>query len=130
VPPSSSVLTARLDRLTGVIGTDTVELGIVPLTASLKVPPGPGFWIYDDRQVVTEAWHAELWLDDDDSVALYLRTWKTLRESAVYGAGVSFGPRSPGEPPTRPHGLDLARDAQARVHNACTPARELPGNRR
>lgn len=83
---SPSVLTAQLDRLTGVIGMDTVELGIVPLSASLKVPPGLGFWIYDDRQVVTEAWHAELWLDDADSVALYLRTWKTLQESAVYGA--------------------------------------------
>ncbi|MEU7649222.1 helix-turn-helix domain-containing protein [Streptomyces huasconensis] len=83
-PPS--VLAAQLDRLTGVIGMDTVELGIVPLTASLKVPPGLGFWIYDDRQVVTETWHAELWLDDADTLALYLRTWKILRESAVYGA--------------------------------------------
>lgn len=83
---SPSVLAAQLDRLAGVIGMDTVELGIVPLTASLKVPPGLGFWIYDDRHVVTEAWHAELWLDDADSVALYLRTWRTLREAAVYGA--------------------------------------------
>ncbi|WP_330239174.1 Scr1 family TA system antitoxin-like transcriptional regulator [Streptomyces sp. NBC_00525] len=83
---SPSVLATQLDRLMGVVGMDTVELGIVPLTASLKVPPGLGFWIYDDREVVTEAWHAELWLDDADSVALYLRTWKTLRESAVYGA--------------------------------------------
>ncbi|MBQ0825228.1 helix-turn-helix domain-containing protein [Streptomyces tagetis] len=83
---SPSVLAVQLDRLAGVIGMDTVELGIVPLTASLKVPPGLGFWIYDDCQVVTEAWHAEMWLDDADSVALYLRTWHTLRESAVYGA--------------------------------------------
>ena len=83
---SPSVLTAQLDRLMGVINMDTVELGIVPLSASLKVPPGLGFWIYDDRQVVTETWHAELWLDDADSVALYLRTWRTLRESAVYGS--------------------------------------------
>ncbi|MFQ3560717.1 helix-turn-helix transcriptional regulator [Streptomyces gramineus] len=83
-PPS--VLTAQLDRLMGVINLDTVELGIVPLTASLKAPPGLGFWLYDDRQVVTETWHAELWLDDADSVALYLRTWRTLRESAVHGA--------------------------------------------
>ncbi len=57
---SPSVLAAQLDRLTGVIGMDTVELGIVPLTASLKVPPGLSSWIYDDRQVVTETWHAEL----------------------------------------------------------------------
>lgn len=83
---SPSVLAVQLDRLAGVVGMDTVELGIVPLAASLKVPPGTGFWIYDDRLVVTEAWHAEMWLDDADSVALYLRTWQTLRESAVYGA--------------------------------------------
>lgn len=83
-PPA--VLAVQLDRLTGLIGLDTVDLGIVPLSASLKVPPGVGFWIYDDRQVVTETWHAELWLDDVDSVATYLRTWKTLKESAVYGS--------------------------------------------
>lgn len=35
-PPS--VLTAQLDRLTGVVGMDTVELGIVPMGAPLKVP--------------------------------------------------------------------------------------------
>ncbi|MBB1244166.1 helix-turn-helix transcriptional regulator [Streptomyces durbertensis] len=83
---SPSVLAAQLDRLTGIIGMDTVELGIVPLGSSLKVPPGIGFWIYDERQVVTEVWHAELWLDDTDSVALYLRTWTTFHEAAVYDA--------------------------------------------
>ncbi|MFG2794028.1 helix-turn-helix domain-containing protein [Streptomyces sp. NPDC048419] len=82
-PPS--VLAAQLDRLTGIIGMDTVHLGIVPLTARLKIPPGLGFWIYDDRQVVTETWHAELWLDDNDTLALYQRTWKTLEQTAAYG---------------------------------------------
>lgn len=47
---------------------------------------GNSFWVYDERLVVVEDWHAELWLDDSDSVATYLRTWRTLRESAVYGA--------------------------------------------
>ncbi|MEV7004355.1 helix-turn-helix transcriptional regulator [Streptomyces sp. NPDC093982] len=83
-PPS--VLAAQLDRLVGVIGLDTLELGIVPFTASLKIYPGNGFWIYDERRVVVEDWHAELWLDDADSVATYLSVWNTLRESAVYGA--------------------------------------------
>lgn len=83
---SPSVLAAQLDRLIGIVGMDTVELGIVPFAAPLKLPPGVGFWIYDDRQVVTETWHAELWIDDADSIATYLRVWKTLRESAVYGA--------------------------------------------
>jgi transcriptional regulator with XRE-family HTH domain len=83
-PPS--VLGAQLDRLLSVIGLDTVELGIVPLSASLKVSPGSGFWIYDNRQVVTETWHAELWLDDAHTVATYQRVWQTLRESAVFGS--------------------------------------------
>ncbi|MGW6744705.1 helix-turn-helix domain-containing protein [Streptomyces sp. NPDC055025] len=82
-PPS--VLAAQLDRLAGAVGLDTVELGIIPLSASLKVPPSTAFWIYDDRQVIVENWHAELWIDDETSVDTYLRTWKTLRESAAYG---------------------------------------------
>ncbi|MFJ8495016.1 helix-turn-helix domain-containing protein [Streptomyces sp. NPDC094038] len=83
-PPS--VLNAQLDRLSGAIGLDTLELGIVPLSASLKIPPATAFWIYDDRQVIVENWHAELWIDDEASVDTYLRTWRTLRESAVYGS--------------------------------------------
>ncbi|MFB7588478.1 helix-turn-helix domain-containing protein [Streptomyces sp. NPDC056169] len=82
-PPS--VLAAQLDRLTGVIGMDTVELGIIPLGAPLKIPTANGFWVLDERLVITEDWHAELWLDDADSLALYLRAWKTLRESAAFG---------------------------------------------
>lgn len=82
-PPT--VLAAQLDRLAGAVGLSTMELGIIPLTATLKIPPATAFWIYDDRRVVVETWHSELWIEDDPSVATYLRTWKTLRESAVYG---------------------------------------------
>ncbi|MEW2117314.1 helix-turn-helix transcriptional regulator [Streptomyces sp. NPDC005474] len=82
-PPS--VLAAQLDRLTGVIGRTSVELGIIPLSAPLKLPPAVGFWIYDDHQVIVENWHAELRVDDDPSVETYLRAWKTFQESAVYG---------------------------------------------
>jgi len=82
-PPST--LAAQLHHLAGAIGLDTVELGIVPLSASLKIYPGNSFWIYDERLVVVEDWHAELWLNDADSLATYLRVWRFLRESAVYG---------------------------------------------
>ncbi|MBZ9642356.1 helix-turn-helix transcriptional regulator [Streptomyces sp. PSKA30] len=83
-PPS--VLAAQLDRLSGAVGLDTVELGIVPLSASLKIPPATAFWVYDDSRVIVETWHSELWIEDEASVSTYLRTWNTLRESAVYGA--------------------------------------------
>ncbi|WP_217231618.1 helix-turn-helix domain-containing protein [Streptomyces anulatus] len=83
-PPS--VLVAQLDRLTGMIGMDTVEMGVIPFTSSMKIVPANGFWVFDDRLVVAEDWHAEMWLDDADNVALYSKVWRTLRESAVYGA--------------------------------------------
>ncbi|GAB2698731.1 helix-turn-helix domain-containing protein [Kitasatospora kifunensis] len=82
-PPA--VLAAQLDRLSGVIGLDTVSLGIVPFDAALKLPPANGFWIYDERLVIVEDWHAELWLDQADNVALYLRAWEMLAGAAVYG---------------------------------------------
>ncbi|GGV72201.1 transcriptional regulator [Streptomyces longisporoflavus] len=83
---SPAVLTSQLDRLAGTIGMDTVRLGIIPLTAPLKIPAANGFWILDQRLVIAEDWHAELWLDDDDNVATYLSVWNTLSEGAVYGA--------------------------------------------
>ncbi|MFJ9694729.1 helix-turn-helix domain-containing protein [Kitasatospora sp. NPDC101183] len=79
------VLAAQLDRLGGVIGLDTVRLGIVPFDAPLNLPPANGFWLYDERLVIAEDWHAELWLDQPESVALYLRVWEELATAAVYG---------------------------------------------
>ncbi|WP_406507503.1 helix-turn-helix domain-containing protein [Streptomyces sp. NBC_00212] len=83
-PPA--VLAAQLDRLSGVLGLDTVSLGIVPLGAPLGLPPANAFWLYDDRLVIAEDWHAELWLDDAETVAVYGRVWQALADSAVYGA--------------------------------------------
>ncbi|MFJ1869977.1 helix-turn-helix domain-containing protein [Streptomyces chartreusis] len=80
------VLAAQLDRLAGQVGMDTIELGIIPLGASLKVPTANGFWILDNELVIAEDWHAELWLDDDETVVSYRRVWDTLGESAVFGA--------------------------------------------
>ncbi|MEE1800474.1 helix-turn-helix transcriptional regulator [Streptomyces sp. JV176] len=80
------VLAAQLDRLMGVLGLDTVALGIVPLGAPLKLPPANAFWLYDDRLAIAEDWHAELWLDDSATLGVYQRVWQTLADSAVYGA--------------------------------------------
>ncbi|MBD0708589.1 MULTISPECIES: helix-turn-helix domain-containing protein [unclassified Streptomyces] len=80
------VLAAQLDRLTGLLGLAGVSLGIVPFDAVLNLPPANGFWLHDDRLVIAEDWHAELWLDDADSVRLYRRVWQALADSAVYGA--------------------------------------------
>jgi transcriptional regulator with XRE-family HTH domain len=81
----SEVMAAQMDRLTSVIGLDTVHLGIVPIGARLGIPPANGFWMYDDRLVIVEDWHAEMWLDDAATVGLYSRVWDTLASAAVYG---------------------------------------------
>lgn len=80
-----AVMAEQLDRLSGLIGLDTVELGIIPFGAQLKRSPAHGFWIYDQRLVIVETINAELWLDDEDSLSLYTRAWEWLSEAAVYG---------------------------------------------
>ncbi|WP_424642476.1 helix-turn-helix domain-containing protein [Embleya sp. AB8] len=79
------VLAGQLDRLSGVLGLGSVSLGIVPFDADLSVAPGDGFWIYDDRLVITETWTAEMWLEDSDNLSLFTTIWDSLNEAAVYG---------------------------------------------
>jgi transcriptional regulator with XRE-family HTH domain len=80
----SSVASSQLDRLTSLIGLDTVSLGVLPLEASLKVPPKHGFWIFDERLVIAEAVNAEMWLDDQADIALYGKVWNQLAQAAVF----------------------------------------------
>ncbi|MYU20366.1 helix-turn-helix transcriptional regulator [Streptomyces sp. SID8352] len=82
-PPE--VLAAQLDRLLGLVGMDALNLGILPLDAPLRLIMGNSFSLLDERLVVMEDWHAEIWLDDAESISLYRRVWDTLAESAVYG---------------------------------------------
>ncbi|MCF3132480.1 helix-turn-helix domain-containing protein [Streptomyces olivochromogenes] len=79
------IMAAQLDRLRSMIGLDTVELGIIPFAAQLKRSPSHGFWIYDRRLVIVETLSTEMWLDDEESIALYERAWEWLAEPAVYG---------------------------------------------
>jgi transcriptional regulator with XRE-family HTH domain len=82
-PPE--VMARQLERLIGLIGLDTVELGIIPLGVTLRRMPSHNFWIYDSRLVVVETINTELWLDDAENIALYGRAWDWLAESAVTG---------------------------------------------
>lgn len=82
-PPD--VLAAQLDRLAGLVGLDTVSLGIIPFEAALTITPRHGFWIYDERLVIVEAINAEMWLDDAADIALYGKVWERLDAAAAYG---------------------------------------------
>ncbi|MFJ9526427.1 helix-turn-helix domain-containing protein [Streptomyces sp. SID5594] len=79
------VMAAQLDRLAGLIGLDTIELGVIPLGAQLRRAPTHGFWIYDRRRVIVETISTEMWLDDEETIALYERAWEWMSEAAVHG---------------------------------------------
>lgn len=82
-PPD--VLAAQLDRLAGLIGLDTVKLGVIPFEAALTITPRHGFWIYDERLVIVETLNAEMWLTDAADIALYEKAWERLNAAARYG---------------------------------------------
>lgn len=82
-PPD--VMAAQLDRLMDLSRLDTVSIGIIPINAPMRRTPAHGFWIYDDRLVIVETINAEMWLDDADDIALYVKAWDWLNDSAVYG---------------------------------------------
>ncbi|CAL2059371.1 DNA-binding protein [Streptomyces murinus] len=86
LPCPPETLAAQLDRLAGVIGLDTVSLGIVPLGVPMAMTPKHGFWIFDERLVRVETISTELRLDDPADVALYGRAWDRLNDAAAYGA--------------------------------------------
>ncbi|MFF7690578.1 helix-turn-helix domain-containing protein [Streptomyces syringium] len=82
---SPSAMVAQLDRLVGLIGMDTVTLGIIPFGVRTTFSPKHGFWIIDDSLVIADTWNAELWLESAEDISLYAKTWALLDESAVYG---------------------------------------------
>lgn len=77
-------MAAQLDRLGGLIGVDTVTLGVIPFGVRTPFSPKHGFWIIDGRLVIADTWNAELWLDSPEDVAFYVKIWDLLRQSAVY----------------------------------------------
>lgn len=79
-----NVMIEQLDRLNGLIGLDTVELGILPFGVALKVVPKHGFWIFDERLVIAETVNAEMWLEDSADVALYAKVWDEFNGAAVF----------------------------------------------
>ncbi|MEU1119681.1 MULTISPECIES: helix-turn-helix transcriptional regulator [unclassified Streptomyces] len=78
-------MTGQLDRLVSLIGMPTVELGIVPLGASMTITPKHGFWIFDEERVIVETVDTELQYASADDLALYGRVWDQLAAAAVGG---------------------------------------------
>ncbi|MFI6697011.1 helix-turn-helix domain-containing protein [Streptomyces sp. NPDC050433] len=79
------VMAGQLDRLVGLLGMSTVELGIVPMGVPLPITPKHGFAIFDEQRVVVETVNTELQYDTAEDVALYGRVWDQLDSVAAYG---------------------------------------------
>ncbi|MFJ3097334.1 helix-turn-helix domain-containing protein [Streptomyces hydrogenans] len=82
---TAETMAAQLDRLIGLIGMSTVELGIVPLRTPMPLTPKHAFWIFEESRVVVETIGTELQYDGAEDVELYTRVWDTLAEHAVSG---------------------------------------------
>ncbi|WP_234323308.1 helix-turn-helix domain-containing protein [Streptomyces bikiniensis] len=80
---TADTMTGQLDRLVGLLGMSTVDLGIVPLRAPMPLTPKHGFWIFDEQRVVVETINTELQYNGGDDLALYTRVWDQLSEHAA-----------------------------------------------
>ncbi|WP_282698301.1 helix-turn-helix transcriptional regulator [Streptomyces sp. CC208A] len=82
---TAETMIGQLDRLVGLIGMSTVDLGIVPLRAPMPLTPKHGFWIFDEQRVVVETINTELQYDGREDLDLYTRVWDNLSDHAARG---------------------------------------------
>ncbi|NRQ40245.1 helix-turn-helix transcriptional regulator [Nonomuraea sp. NN258] len=75
----------QLDRLVAAAAMPRVRLGIVPMRAILPFTPLNGFWLLDDRMVLTETYGAELTLTLADEIDQHERMFDLYSEVAQYG---------------------------------------------
>jgi hypothetical protein len=81
---SVAVLTAQLIRLIDLAGLPSLELGIVPFSAGVRVWPVSGFRLYDDM-VIVESLVGEQQLSEPEDVSRYEKYLELLRETASNG---------------------------------------------
>ncbi|MFH9762476.1 hypothetical protein ACH4MJ_32195 [Streptomyces anulatus] len=55
-----------------------MRLGIVPLDAPLRLRPAGAFSIVGEQLVITEDWHAELWLVGAEAQHVIVRARRAL----------------------------------------------------
>lgn len=77
----------QLRHLLTVMPLPSVSLGIIPCTAQRTVWPLEAFYAFDDRLVSIESLTAKIRITQPREVADYLKAFRQLRETAVYGPG-------------------------------------------
>ncbi|MGH8909338.1 MAG: helix-turn-helix domain-containing protein [Egibacteraceae bacterium] len=82
---SNQAMLAQFDRIASIATLPNVRIGVIPWTASVRELPLQGFGLYDDRLAIVGLETGEVRLRDPKDVAVYLKLFAALEESAVFG---------------------------------------------
>ncbi|WP_308295988.1 DUF5753 domain-containing protein [Streptomyces sp. ISL-96] len=81
-----AVMAGQLGHLLQAASLPRVSLGIIPASATRTMWPVEGFWIFDEERVLVELVTAEVTVTQPREIGLYMRTFASLAELAVYGS--------------------------------------------
>lgn len=86
------LLLAQLDRISSLSTLDIVSVGVIPLSAEAVTNTSHGFVLFEmmehdenDAMVLVETIHANLVVNDPESIALYRTRWSLLEQMALHG---------------------------------------------
>jgi transcriptional regulator with XRE-family HTH domain len=82
-PPE--VMLGQLDRLMTISSLSRIRIGVIPPGARFPYPPTSAFWIYDEREVQTETFSAQISITRPQEIAMYVKVFAVYAETAVYG---------------------------------------------
>jgi transcriptional regulator with XRE-family HTH domain len=82
---SAEVMVGQLDKTLDALSLPKVSVGIIPAGAERYAWSQVAFWIFDDQQVNVDTVSAGLEITQPREIALYVRTFDQLKQSAVFG---------------------------------------------
>lgn len=82
---STDVMLGQLDKTLMTLSLPKVSLGIIPAAAERYAWSQVAFWIFDDQKVKVDTVSAGLQITQPQEIALYIKTFDRLKQSAVFG---------------------------------------------
>lgn len=79
------VMAGQLDRLVSALSIPSVQLGVIPMSAELPVPPVHGFHLFD-KAVIVELLTSSVTITEATEIADYEALFSQFGEVAVYGS--------------------------------------------
>lgn len=79
------VVRGQLQHLLKATALPGLTLGIIPASAPLRIYPGDGFSLFDDRRAEVEGYRGAETITDPDRLRMFRKAFALLQPSAVYG---------------------------------------------